>query len=294
MQTPGACQQDGVPSKFCHSHYARLNMDTVISISHLLTIIGTASAPLVIDVRRREAFDADSRMIAGAVYRSSEDVEQWIERLPKVASIVVYCVHGLEVGKGVAYALRERGLKATYLEGGIEAWKEARGPTLRKLQVLPVEGESQWVTRERPKIDRIACPWLVRRFIDATARFHYVPADQVLQAANTLRAIPYDVADVTFTHRGECCSFDALLKDFDLHDAALEQLAIIVRGADTKRLDLAPQCAGLLAASLDLSANYSDDLEMLEHGLALYDALYSSCRLDQTGNGERHQWDEKS
>ena len=269
-------------------------MDTVISVSHLLTHIGTESAPLVIDVRRREAFDADSRMIAGAVYRAPEDVERWVDRLPKVESIVVYCVHGLEVGKGVAHTLRGRGLNAAYLEGGIEAWKEARGPTIRKLQILPVEGESRWVTRERPKIDRIACPWLVRRFIDATAQFHYVPADQVMQAANQLRAVPYDVAGVTFTHRGEHCSFDALLEDFDLHDAALERLAVIVRGADTKHLDLAPQCAGLLAASLDLSANYRDDLEMLEHGLALYDSLYSSCRLDQARRSERHHGTEKS
>jgi len=133
----------------------------------------------------------------------------------------------------------------------------------------------KWVTRERPKIDRIACPWLIARFIDRDAEFLYVPADKVLQVAEATGAIPYDIPGVEYGHVGELCSFDAFLRLHDLTDPALQQLAVIVRGADTARLDLAPQCAGLLAQSLGLSALYPDDHEMLRHGMTMYDAYYA-------------------
>jgi hypothetical protein len=145
----------------------------------------------------------------------------------------------------------------------------------------------EWVTRERPKIDRIACPWLILRFIDAQAQFRYVPADQVLRVATQTGAIPYDIPGVELTHVGELCSFDAFLKKYQLHDAALSQLATIVRGADTSRLDLAPQSAGLYAISLGLSATITDDHEMLRHGLVMYDALYAWCA---TLQNETHAW----
>ena len=135
----------------------------------------------------------------------------------------------------------------------------------------------EWVTRERPKIDRIACPWLILRFIDAQAQFRYVPADQVLSVAKQTGAIPFDIPGVELTHVGELCSFDAFLKKYQLEDPALAQLATIVRGADTSRLDLAPQSAGLYAISLGLSATISDDHEMLRHGRVMYDALYAWC-----------------
>jgi hypothetical protein len=144
-----------------------------------------------------------------------------------------------------------------------------------------------WITRERPKIDRIACPWLILRFIDAQAQFHYVPADRVLSTVQETGAIPYDIPGVELTHVGELCSFDAFLKKYQLDDPALLQLAVIVRGADTSRLDLAPQCAGLYAISLGLSATISDDHEMLRHGLLMYDALYAWCRRLQK---ESHAW----
>lgn len=137
---------------------------------------------------------------------------------------------------------------------------------------------SRWVTRERPKIDRIACPWLIRRFIDARAEFLYVPAAQVLAVAKAGQAIPYDVPDVQFSHRGELCSFDAFLADFAIDDPALAELALIVRGADTGKLDLTPQSPGLLAVSLGLSVNYPDDHAMLEQGIVMYDALYAWIR----------------
>lgn len=137
---------------------------------------------------------------------------------------------------------------------------------------------SKWVTRERPKIDRIACPWLIRRFIDATAEFLYVPSAEVLAVAKAQQAIPYDVPDVQFSHRGDLCSFDAFLADFAIDDPALAELALIVRGADTGKLELTPQSPGLLAISRGLSLNYADDHAMLEHGMVVYDALYSWIR----------------
>jgi len=133
----------------------------------------------------------------------------------------------------------------------------------------------KWVTRARPKIDRIACPWLGKRFIDPAAEFLYVPADQVLQMVAKTDAIPYDIPGVEYGHVGELCSFDAFIRKHQLTDPALQQLAVIVRGADTARLDLAPQCPGLLAMSLGLSHNFPDDHEMLQHGLVMYDALYA-------------------
>ena|SRR5579859_2617464 len=144
-----------------------------------------------------------------------------------------------------------------------------------------------WITRDRPKIDRIACPWLILRFIDAQAQFHYVSADQVLAIAKRTGAIPYDIPGVELTHVGEFCSFDAFLKKYQLDDPALSHLAAIVRGADTSRLDLAPQSAGLYAISLGLSATIADDHEMLRHGLVMYDALYAWCAKLQN---ETHAW----
>ncbi|MDB5825618.1 MAG: chromate resistance protein [Herminiimonas sp.] len=148
----------------------------------------------------------------------------------------------------------------------------------------------KWITRERPKIDRIACPWLIARFIDKEPEFLYVPAAQVLAAAKDTGATPYDVPGVEMTHVGDDCSFDAFLKKYQLNDPALNQLAEIVRGADTSRLDMTPQSAGLYAISLGLSATFSDDHEMLRHGMVMYDALYASCRQCQA---ETHSWPPK-
>lgn len=143
----------------------------------------------------------------------------------------------------------------------------------------------KWITRERPKIDRIACPWLIARFIDKEPEFLYVPADQVKTVAAEIGAIPYDVPDVEYTHDGEYCSFDAFLNKHGLGDPALRKLAVIVRGADTDRLDLAPQAAGLLAISLGLNKTIKDDHALLAHGMVLYDALYAWC---QESTPERH------
>lgn len=145
----------------------------------------------------------------------------------------------------------------------------------------------KWVTRERPKIDRIACPWLILRFIDREAEFLYVPAPEVLRIAADTGATPYDIPGVEMSHVGELCSFDAFLAKYRLDEPSLLQLAAIVRGADTSRLDLTPQSAGLYAISLGLSRVFADDHEMLRHGLVMYDALYAWCR---EGRGETHNW----
>ena len=145
----------------------------------------------------------------------------------------------------------------------------------------------KWITRERPKIDRIACPWLIARFIDNAPEFLFVPADHVQSQAAAAGAIPYDIPGVELTHDGPLCSFDAILTKYGLTDPCLLDLAVIVRGADTARLDLAPQCAGLLAISLGLSHNFTNDHEQLTHGLVIYDALYSWLKHVRN---EKHDW----
>jgi hypothetical protein len=177
-------------------------------------------------------------------------------------------------------------MPARYLEGGMEDWKAAGAPTMRKLHDIAhgSPAATRWVTRARPKIDRVACPWLIRRFLDPLAAFDYVPPERVLDAARETNAVPYDVPGVRFAHRGERCSFDAILEDFGLREPSLEALAVIVRGADTARLDLAPQAAGLLAVSLGLSRNLVDDAAMLEAAMPVYDALYAWCREAHGGN----------
>jgi hypothetical protein len=149
----------------------------------------------------------------------------------------------------------------------------------------------KWITRERPKIDRIACPWLIARFIDEAPEFVYVPAGKVVEIGEQLGAIPYDIPGVEFSHVGDLCSFDAFIARYQLNDPALADLAVIVRAADTDRLDLAPQASGLLAISLGLSHTFSDDHEMLKHGLVVYDALYAWCK---HARGETHTWNPKA
>jgi rhodanese-related sulfurtransferase len=264
-------------------------MDTVsIDSRSLYSTLGSPEAPLVLDVCREKAFNDIPCLIAGAL-RPEGDLVSFARRAEGRA-VVVYCVRGHEVGQEAARALSQAGFEASYLEGGIEAWREAGLPTVRKRPEWRVPGGSRWITRERPKIDRIACPWLIRRFIDPLAVFDYVPTPRVFDEAKERAAVPYDIPGAVVTHRGERCSFDALIEDFDLHDAALDHLALIVRGADTDRHDLAPQCAGLVATSLGLSKRYRDDHEMLEQAMPVYDGLYAWCRSESAGEKERHAW----
>jgi len=254
------------------------NSNAAVSAPGLRALIGRKTPPIIIDVRRNERWQEASDLIDGALRRDPAQIEQWKKTLPAGAEVVVYCVHGHEVSQNAAKALG-----AKFLEGGIEHWRTEGG----ELRAKPKGASTRWVTRERPKIDRIACPWLVRRFIDPDAEFLYVPTPDVKKVASEREAVPYDIPDVEFSHDGDLCSFDAFIRRFRLRDPALEELAVIVRGADTGHPELAPQSAGLLAVSLGLSRNFTDDHEMLEHGMVLYDALYRWCK---EGKQEAHTW----
>ncbi len=254
-----------------------------VSVSQLRSEIAASAAPIVIDVRPRPAFLEAQAMISGALRREPGPVRAWAKTLPAASAVVLYCEQGGDSSQEAAEALRGAGLSAHYLEGGLEAWKNGGGA----LDAKPRGAPTRWVTRERPKIDRIACPWLIARFVDPGAEFLYVPPKDVLASAQRAHAVPYDVPDVHFSHEGGLCSFDAFLRHFRLADPALDELALIVRGADTARLELAPQAAGLAAISLGLSRNFADDHEMLRHGMVMYDALYTWCK---EGKEEVHTW----
>jgi rhodanese-related sulfurtransferase len=254
-----------------------------ISASELQTRLATDRPPIVIDVRRTPAYLGATSTLSGALRRDPAQLEKWLKSLPSADEVVVYCVRGHEVSQDAARALGEHGISARYLEGGMAAWIEAEG----NVDAKPANAPTRWVTRERPKIDRIACPWLVARFVDPDAEFLYVPTARVLEAADVNDAIPYDIPNVHFSHVGDHCSFDAFIRHYRLRDPALQQLALIVRGADTARLDLAQQAHGLAAISLGLSRNFTDDHEMLRHGMVMYDALYTWCK---EGKEEIHTW----
>src|SRR2546421_12024541 len=186
-----------------------------ISTSEALTAIRGGQPPLIIDVRQEQAFRWATEMIEGALWRDPERVTEWAGELPRASRVVAYCVHGHEVSQGVAKALAGRGLSAQYLQGGIEeGWKAAGGA----LDAKPEGANTRWVTRERPKMDRIACPWLVARFVDPGAEFLYVPAKEGLAAAEERDATPYDIPDLHFSHEGERRSFHACLKHYRLAD----------------------------------------------------------------------------
>ena len=259
-----------------------------ITPDKLARLIGTPKCPVVIDVRTPEDFAADPRLLPGAIRRSHLDVSDWASNLAG-RSVVAVCHRGLKLSQGVAAWLRVAGAAAEALEGGAEAWAAAGLPLVPagRLPQRDHLGRTVWVTRARPKIDRIACPWLIRRFVDSDAVFLFVAPSEVGAVAERFSATPFDVEGVFWSHRGEFCTFDTMIEEFELKTEPLMRLATIVRGADTARPDLAPEAPGLLAASLGLSRMYSDDLAQLEAGLTLYDAFYRWCR-DATG--ETHNW----
>ncbi|WP_347310055.1 sulfurtransferase/chromate resistance protein [Defluviimonas sp. SAOS-178_SWC] len=254
-----------------------------ISALQLSRLIGTPDCPALVDVRTDEDFAADARLIPGASRHRFDRIED-LAREMDGRQVVTICQKGRKLSDGAAALLRCHGIAAETLAGGAIAWAEAGLPMI-PAEAIPVS--RLWVTRHRPKIDRIACPWLIRRFVDPGARFLFVPPAEVAEVAERFSATPFDVEGVRFSHRGEHCSFDAFLDDFGLHTEALDRLAIVVRGADTDRHDLAPQAAGLLAISVGLSRQYKDDLAQLEAGLLLYDALYRWAR---DGHEEGHDW----
>jgi rhodanese-related sulfurtransferase len=244
-----------------------------ISPQSLYRRIGGASAPMIIDVRDPKSFNADAMMIVGARRRAPGATEEWRHELPSDGIVVLYCNDGA-MSRRIATLLVETGIAARRLEGGIAAWRAAGLPTRRWL----AGDTGRWVTRERPKVDRIACPWLIRRFIDPEAQFLYVPPNEVLPVAARERVTPFDIAGAEFGHVGERCSFDAFLRLYAISDAPLDRLALIVRGADTGRPELTADSPLLLALSSHLSRRFPDDHQMLECGMPIYDALYAWCR----------------
>jgi rhodanese-related sulfurtransferase len=261
---------------------------TTIAPEKLARLIGTANAPALIDVRPDEDFAADPRLIPGAIRRDHEEAADWAKEFSGRSAIVV-CRRGQKHAHGAAAWLRHAHVDAETLEGGFEGWKAAKLPLVptSKLPGRDAMGRTVWVTRARPKVDRIACPWLIRRFVDPNAVFLFVAPSEVIAVSEQFNAAPFDIENVFWSHRGELCTFDVMIEEFALATPPLLRLATMVRAADTARLDLSPEAPGLLAASLGLSRMYDDDLKQLDAGIALYDAFYRWCR-DATG--ETHNW----
>lgn len=259
-----------------------------ITVAQLRRLIGTPKCPAIIDVRIDEDYSADPRLIPAAFRHPFASIDELAANW-RGERVAVVCHKGKKLSEGAAAILRNCGVAAEKLVGGMVAWREA-GATLIPAERIPPRnrhGQTVWVTRHRPKIDRIACPWLIKRFVDPNAQFLFVSPAEVVDVADRFDATPFDIENLFWSHRGERCTFDTMLAEFDLRSDALERLATIVRGADTNRHDLAPEAAGLLAASLGLSRMYRNDLEQLEAGLILYDAMYRWAR-DAVDEG--HDW----
>jgi rhodanese-related sulfurtransferase len=267
--------------------------DYFIAPNDLWNLIGSAKAPQIVDVRRRDAYDASLGVLPTASWADAKNAD-WIDSIERTRPVVVACKAAHEMSQMAAAELRARGYQAAVLAGGYAAWSEAGLPLVDKaaLDRFAPKRPSQWVTRRRPKIDRIACPWLIRRFIDADARILFVDPPEVPAVARETGAIPFDIEGVEISHEGPRCSFDTLLKLFGLEgEPALDRLALIVRGADTARPDLAPEAAGLHAVSLGLSALAGDDDHgLLKQGFMVYDALFAYLRFAAQ---ERHNWPAK-
>ncbi len=254
-----------------------------VTVAQLSRLIGTPDCPALIDTRSDEDFADDPRLIPGSFRQSHDRIEALVPALEGRRAIVI-CQKGKKLSEGAAALLRSHGIAAETLAGGTLGW------AAEALPMIPAEARPPgrlWVTRHRPKIDRIACPWLIRRFVDARARFLFVSPSDVMEVADRFGATPFDIEGVRFSHRGALCSFDALLDDFGLRTEALDRLATVIRGADTDRHDLAPQAAGLLAVSVGLSRQFKNDLAQIEAGMILYDALYRWAR---DGHEEGHDW----
>jgi rhodanese-related sulfurtransferase len=262
--------------------------NTEITAAQLMRLVGTPGQPAIVDVRIDEDHAADPRLLPASLRRDFRSAEEWAN-LYVGRSAVIVCQRGLKLSQGVAAILRHRGIEAETLEGGFEGWRAAGGPLVAVDKLPPADpaGRTRWVTRARPKVDRIACPWLIRRFVDPDAVFLFVAPSEVKAVAERFGATPFDIEDVFWSHRGAGCTFDTMLDEFGLRPGALARLADIVRAADTATLDAVPQAAGLLAASLGLSRMYRDDLAQLDAGMLLYDAFYRWCR---DASGETHNW----
>lgn len=257
----------------------------------LARLIGLPSGPVLVDVRPDEEFGAEPLLVPGTLRRSSPDIAAWAPEFQD-RPIVIICRDGGALSQGIAARLRHEGVAAEALDGGIASWAAVGLPMVPEAMLPPrdANGRTLWVTRGCPKVDRIACPWLIRRFVDPSAIFLFVAPSEVANVAKRFDGAPFDIEGegVVWSHDGERCTFDLMLDGFGLAEVKpLAHLALIVRGADTARPDIVPEAAGLVALSLGLSRMFADDLEQLEAGMLIYDALYRWCR-DATG--ETHDW----
>ena len=262
-----------------------------ISAKDLWNAIATQSAPQIVDVRRREAYAQSPQLLPGGLWRDAGNSQEWSSEFDRTRPIVVACKAGHEMSHTAVAHLRADGLDARVLVGGYEALAKAGLPFAAKAELdrLTPKRPGVWVTRRRPKLDRVACPWLIRRFLDPQARVLFVDPDEVVNVARESGGVPFDIKNVELSHEGERCTFDTMLKLFGLEvEPSLARLALIVRGADTARPDLAPEAAGLHAVSLGLSALAGDDDHcLLERGFMIYDALFAWLRF---AADERHNW----
>jgi rhodanese-related sulfurtransferase len=258
---------------------AAMPSPTEIAAAQLSRLVGLPGAPVLVDVRSDQEFKADPRLIPTAQRHPSTGVEGWCGRYAG-QPIVVVCQSGGTSSQAVASRLRHEGFEAQTLEGGYDAWREARQLLVRASRIPPRddEGRTVWVTRARPKVVRVACPWLIRRFIDPRAITLFVPPGEVAGVAEHTGATPFDVDGSFWADRGESTPFDVMIEEFGLEVEPLVRLARIIRGADTGRLDLTPQSAGLLATCLGYSRMYRDDLAQLAAAMAQFDALYRWAR----------------
>lgn len=259
-----------------------------ISVDKTSRMLGTPRSPVMIDVRDEDDFAAFPFILPGSVRGDHASIADWATCYRDL-SVIVVCKRGKKLSEGVAAYLRHHGAEAEVLEGGTDAWQQAGLPLVPVSAIPPAKpgGGTLWVTRSRPKLDRIACPWLIRRFIDPKATFLFVAPSEVEAVAERFGATAFDVEGVFWSHRGEFCTFDTMVEEFQLDIEALKTVATIVRAADTDHLDLAPQAAGLLAMSLGLSRMYSRDLEQLDAGMMLYDSLFRWAR---DASEEKHDW----
>jgi rhodanese-related sulfurtransferase len=261
---------------------------TIITVPQLSRLTGLPRSVAIVDVRTDEDYRADPRLLPASLRRDFRTATNWAGEYHG-QKVIAVCQRGQKLSEGTAAWLRHEGIEAQTLEGGFEAWKKASEILVRTGKLPPRDdrGRTVWVTRSRPKVDRIACPWLIRRFVDPNAVFLFVAPSEVPAVAERFNATPFDIDGVFWSHRGPNCTFDTMIEELGLNSEPLQQLATIVRGADTARLDLAPEAAGLLAASLGYSRMYKDDLKQLEAAMNLYDAFYRWCR---EATAETHNW----
>lgn len=258
--------------------------------SKLMRLIGTDPDLVLIDLRLPEDFADHTGVIPTSFCHRHEKISDLASELVGKTAVLI-CHKGLKISHGAAALLRAQGINAVVLEGGMTGWRVCDLPTIPTAAIHKTwtGGPTRWVTRHRPKIDRIACPGLIRRFVDPRAEFLFVPASQVMDVAQRFDAIAFDTPEAPWTHQPSKCTFDAMVEGFGLNVPALIHMARVIRAADTGMSQAEPEAAGLLALSVGLSRVHKNDLSQMEAGFVLYDALFRWAR---DGTSETHSWPE--